>query len=293
MSIRYRQVDVFSSVPYQGNGLAVFPEADDLTACQMRRITLELRQFESIFLAPTGDPARVSARIFTVEEELPFAGLPILGAAAVLHLEQSNGAVAARWLLDLADRTVAVETRRNGETFTARMDQGDAIFGSPLSREMAQEFTDALGLSPNQLHSDLPVQVVSTGLPYLIVPVQGVLRSARIRHPEFETMLGGAGARFVYLLDPDTVEGHTWDNAGTVEGGPTGSAVGPAAAYLVRHGRTRAGDQVAISQGTRAGRPSQLRATVLEDGDHLRVEVEGDVVPIGTGVLDRLPSLGA
>jgi PhzF family phenazine biosynthesis protein len=292
MTLRYRQVDVFSAVPFAGNGLAVFPDRGGLTASQMLHVTQELRQFESIFLAPTGDPARVSARIFTMDEELPFAGHPILGAAAVLHLERSNGAVEARWLFDLPNRTIAVETRRNGDSFNARMDQGEATFSSPLSREAGKPFADALSLGPDQLHPELPLQVVSTGLPYLIVPVQADLGAARIGRPDFETLLAKVGAKFVYVLDPAKPEGRTWDNQGGVEDVATGSAAGPAAAYLVRHGRARAGDQIAISQGARAGRPSQLRATVLENGGRLTVVVEGDVVPIGSGVLDRLPGLG-
>lgn len=289
MSLRYRQVDVFSALPYQGNGLAVFPDRGALTASQMLRITQELRQSESIFLAPTGDPARVSARIFTVDEELPFAGHPILGAAAVLHLEHAGGAEGARWLFELERRTVAVETRASQDRFVARMDQGEAVLAPPLPRAAALPIVAALGLEPRMLDPDLPLQVVSTGLPYLIVPVRDHLGGARIGHPDFGALLAGVGARFVYVLDPTTPEGRTWDNAGLVEDAATGSAAGPAAAYLVHHGRARAGDQIVLCQGAYAGRPSQLRATVLANGNRLSVMVEGDVVPIGQGAIDRLP----
>ena len=96
--MRYIHVDVFSRQPYRGNGLAVFPEADGLSGAQMLAITREMRQFESIFLlagADAGDPA---AQIFTEDEELDFAGHPVLGAAAVLHHQGEAGETA---LLDL------------------------------------------------------------------------------------------------------------------------------------------------------------------------------------------------
>ena len=89
--LRFRLVDVFTDRAYAGNGLAVFPEAAGLTAPQMQAIAAELRQVESIFLERTPEPRRVRARIFTPEEELPFAGHPSLGAAAVLHEEMADG----------------------------------------------------------------------------------------------------------------------------------------------------------------------------------------------------------
>ena len=91
MNLDYSHVDVFSRVPFGGNSLPVFPDAADLTAEQMLRITQEMRHFEAIFLQPTDQPGTVRARIFDLFEELPFAGHPIIGAAAVLH-ERSGAA---------------------------------------------------------------------------------------------------------------------------------------------------------------------------------------------------------
>jgi predicted PhzF superfamily epimerase YddE/YHI9 len=93
-------------------------------------------------------------------------------------------------------------------------------------------------------------QVASTGLPYLIVPVQSGLERARISHPGFEGLLDASGAKFVYVLDPDRPEGRTWDNAGRVEDVATGSAAGPAAGYLLHHGVRPAGSPC---WSTRAG----------------------------------------
>src|SRR5215217_7861153 len=88
--LQYRQVDVFASAPLSGNGLSVVITDEPLASGLMQELTCELRQFETIFLTPTADADAFSARVFTMEEELPFAGHPAIGAAAVLH-EQAGG----------------------------------------------------------------------------------------------------------------------------------------------------------------------------------------------------------
>lgn len=285
----YHQVDVFSAVPYLGNGLAVFPEAGALTARQMLAITQELRQFESIFLERTADGNEVSARIFTVEEELPFAGHPVLGASAVLHREFRREEDQAEWLFRLAAREVRVTTWLMPHGYRATMDQGAAQFSPPLSAAEEAPFLKAMGLTSKDRHPDLPLQTVSTGLPYLIVPLRQGIERARIRHAAFEELLATVGAKFVYVLDPAAPEGRTWDNAGLVEDVATGSAAGPAGAYLVQHAVRPEEHTMAIQQGARAGRQCELRVRVRRESRTLLVEVEGDVVLIGQGTLTRLP----
>jgi len=287
--LAYHQVDVFSAVPYHGNGLAVFPDRGALTDGQMQAITQELRQFESIFLARAGDANEVGARIFTVEEELPFAGHPVLGASAVLHHLTRRADDQAAWLFRLAARDVRVTTWLMPHGYRASMDQGAAHFAPPLPRGKVRPFLSALGLTPEDRHPDLPIQVVSTGLPYLIVPVRAGIDRARIRHPGFEALLAQTGAKFVYVLDPGAPEGRTWDNAGLLEDVATGSAAGPAGAYLVEHGVTAEGQTITVRQGARAGRPCELRVRVRRQEGALHAEVEGDVVLIGHGTLTRLP----
>jgi len=286
VTLRFRQVDVFATEPYRGNGLAVFPKRGDLTGAQMQAIARELNQAESVFLASTERPNRVTARIFTPAEELPFAGHPLLGAAAVLHLESVGGAREADWELVLAgDRTVRVSTRAHSGFFTARMDQGVATFLPPLAAEDAGPFLRALSLDQRHHYPSLPLQVVSTGLPHLIIPLQEGIGSARIVHPGFGDMLASVGARFAYLVDPAMPEGRNWDNTGGAEDPATGSAAGPAGAFLVRHGLRRAGECIRFGQGGRIGRPSEIRVTVDQRGAEFRVSVEGDVWPVGEGSL--------
>ncbi len=129
MSRRYWQLDVFAERPLTGNGLAVFDDASTLDDAAMQAWTRELRQFESIFLLPGDDPRAFRARIFTLEEELPFAGHPLLGAAALLH-HLRGGDNEQHWTLHLASKSVALRSVRAGSGFYAEMDQGRAEFGA-------------------------------------------------------------------------------------------------------------------------------------------------------------------
>ena len=280
-AIAYHQVDVFSQVPFAGNGLVVFPQSDGLATAMMQRITNEMRQFEAIFLSQDVDGA-LTARIFTMEEELPFAGHPILGAAVVAHAmwlaEEPNG----NWQFHLPAKTVAVRTERHTAWYTATMQQGRATFGARATPDERAAVLAALNLSDADQPMAYPIQMVTTGLPYLVVPVRDGLARARIIHPRFADVLAEMGAKFVYVCDIDQREGRTWDNAGLVEDSATGSAAGPVGAYLVAYDLARAGDDILLQQGRFVGRPSALHVTV--DREYF-VAVRGDVVPVGTGTL--------
>src|ERR1039457_2165332 len=263
LDLGYRHVDVFSRRPLQGNGLVVVLDAENLSTAVMQELTREIRQFETAFLAGVELPGRSARlRIFTEDEELDFAGHPVLGAAAVLHTLLPAAEPEENWALAVAQRTVDVQTRGAGRWVDATMDQGVPKLGPAITGELAEAYRDALNLAEGQLHPALPMQVVSTGLPYLIVPVQSGLGSARISHPGFEGLLGASGAKFLYVLDPDRPEGRTWDNAGRVED----VAAGPAAGYLLHHGVRPAGEPVVVHQGRFTGRPSTIDVGPGPDG---------------------------
>lgn len=282
-SIAYTLVDVFARTPLSGNGLAVIREPD-LSTADMAAITRELRQFESIFLTPGDDSHHHHARIFTMTEELEFAGHPVLGAAAVLH--EGGAEDRAQWRMSLGRGDLTVRTERLHEGYHAVMEQEAPVFGDPLERTAAQPFLEALDLALHDLHPDLPVQVVSTGLAYLIVPVVEGLHEARITEPRLAQMLGELGARFVYVLDVEGREGRTWENDGSVEDIATGSAAGPAAAYLVRHGMAHVDQPLTIHQGRALGRPSQMTVRLEGTSEHpTACTVGGDVLIVGTGRL--------
>lgn len=271
--MHYWQMDVFAQRPLSGNGLAVFADARGLSMQTMQALTVELRQFESIFLFPGDQPDEFSARIFTMEEELPFAGHPLIGAAALLH-HLHSGDERARWTLQLTHNAVQLTSRRHGKGYYAEMDQGVAEFGQELSAAVANELAAAFGLDSCDRDTRTPATVVSTGLPYVLLPVTAAGLSKARQQRSLDSLLRRCGAAFAFLLDVDGLEGRTWDPAGQVEDIATGSAAGPVAAYLVRHGRRKVGEAFSLHQGRFLQRPSQLDVCVGEDG---RVSVGGYV----------------
>jgi trans-2,3-dihydro-3-hydroxyanthranilate isomerase len=285
--IAFRHVDVFADRPYRGNGLVVmFCTTLDYTAEQLRTVTEEMRQFETIFVIAASASRTVTARIFTVEEELPFAGHPVIGAAAALHERFVPDTTTVDWHFAIHDRSVPVVSHRDADYFTATMDQGPPAYPATTVDPRRGGFAAALNLTAADLRP-LPLQVISTGLPYLIVPVtRDGLARARIVVDDFEARLAAVGAKFVYVLDTDEREGRTWDNAGAVEDVATGSAAGPVAAYLNAHALAEPGMPVHLRQGRFVGRPSTITVTRDPDGHQW---VGGPVRPVASGSLAAMP----
>ncbi len=283
VQISFALVDVFASRPLSGNGLSIFLLKDAISSGAMLSITQEMRQFESIFLTQVS-PFRFDARIFTMEEELPFAGHPIIGAAAYLHQKNCPEQNEVHFHFITLHAEIAVRSRCIDGVYWAEMDQGQAIIAKPLPTSSMDELLAALNLTRGDLVPDLPLQVISTGLPYLIVPLQHNLQQAKIIVQNLESLLAEVGARFVYILDIARREGRTWDNIGRVEDIATGSAAGPAAVYLTIHGFAKANDVIMLTQGQYTGRPSEIFAQ-LSDISHLGVHVRGQVCFVGEGIL--------
>jgi trans-2,3-dihydro-3-hydroxyanthranilate isomerase len=278
-------VDVFADAPFAGNGLIVaFARTRGLRAEALVSLTAELRQFELIVVDVDPRGVRVSARIFTAQEELPFAGHPVIGAAAALH-ERDGPDPARSWVFAIAGREIEARSQRTERYYRAEMNQGRPILEAPLADADAARFARALGLGCADLHR-LPMHVVSTGLPYLIVPISRGLERARIVVKDFERRLASVGAKFVYVFDPERREGRTWDNAGAVEDVATGSAAGPAAPYLMAHGLAAPDEAVIISQGRFVGRPSKIAVTPGRRGE---LWVGGPVAPVARGLVDAPP----
>jgi trans-2,3-dihydro-3-hydroxyanthranilate isomerase len=198
----------------------------------------------------------------------------------VLHGMLSSREQHERWALRVAQRTIDVRTGPGATWVDVEMDQGIPRFGPTVAGERALALGDALGLTRDHLHPWLPMQVVSTGLDYLIVPVAGGLERARICRPDFEALLQEVGAKFAYVLDPERPEGRTWDNAGRVEDVATGSAAGPAAGYLMRHQVHPDDGQLLVHQGQYTGRPTTIRVRPEPDG---RLWVGGPVASVAVG----------
>jgi trans-2,3-dihydro-3-hydroxyanthranilate isomerase len=290
MEVAFRHVDVFSASPLGGNGLGVVLLDQPLDAPLMLAITRELRQFETIFLERVDDDG-ADAQVFTPDGPLDFAGHPVLGAAAVLHWERHPTSTEATWTIRLSGRPLTVRTNQTADAdrsaLLVEMNQGAALFGRVLSGAESADVARFFGLASAQVRGDLPAQVVSTGLPYLILPVTADgLAAAGVRDPLLPDRLTEYGARFAYVLDPDRPEGRSWDDAGAAEDVATGSAAGPVAAYLVELGRRAPDEKIAVHQGRFVGRPSVMQTRRDSDGS---IWVGGPVALFSSGVL-RLSS---
>jgi PhzF family phenazine biosynthesis protein len=289
--VQFQLVDVFASTAYRGNSLTVFPDAGELNAAQMAAITGELKQFESIFLNPSGAPHHWRAHIFDLFEELDFAGHPVIGAAAVLHHLHGGDNLHGSWTLELASGALTVESERRGPgTFHAVLPDMPAQFLRQPTGVPRAQVASWFSLILEDLDTRLPLEVVSTGLRYLIVPVRnGALARARISHRELDVALAEVGAEYAYLLDAEAVEGRHWNNDGVAEDAATGSAAGCVAAYLHRHGRLGDDQETELSQGRFMNRPSGISISARNRDGEILVRVGGKVVLVGSGQLDVLP----
>lgn len=284
----YYHVDVFSSRPFAGNGLIVFPESAALSTDAMQVLTQEMRQYESIFLTHI-DGNKIRARIFTCTEELAFAGHPILGAAATLHDLDKPDTPRADWFFQLNEKTVTVTTDRKDYGYDGLMNQGQAVFGHPLDAATTEDILTLIGATPEDLYPGLHPTVVSTGLPYLIIPLYDNKFRARIGAPGLEEKLHAVGAQFIGLLDIVTRSIRTGDNDGSVEDIATGSLAGPSGAFLVKHGLVPADTVMEITQGKNLGRDSRLYVELRNKPDGtMDAMVGGSICKIAKGVMETL-----
>ena len=249
------------------------------------KLTQEMRQFESIFLQATG-PNQVRAYIFTCDEEVDFAGHPVLGAAATLHDLQHPAEQSAEWSFILNSKTVTVITEKTKHGYKATMNQGTADFGMVLDNEQTEWLLNGLGLTVDDLHPGCYPAIVSTGLPYVLVPLKKNGLKAKMGFTGMEEKIRAWGAMFVGILEIPTLSIRTGDNLGGIEDIATGSLAGPAGAFLVKFGFQKPGEIIKINQGEHLGRPSNLFVGVVkENGILADVYVSGNVCKVAQGVL--------
>jgi len=286
----YVVLDVFAERPLEGNQLAVFTDARGLTAEQMQAIAREMNLSETTFIFPREiederrDGTRV--RIFTTKEELPFAGHPTLGTSYFLHRFGGSDEV---WL-DLAVGKIPVRFRRennSGKSF-GEMKQKDPEFGTIHSKE---EVARALGLEVEDLVADLPVQTVSTGLPFVIVPIAS-LRAIRKAGPwtRMAEYLERSKSRFFYLVTSETTHSDAKLHARMPfyngDDPATGSAAGCCAAFMAMNGIIEREEQAIIEQGLEVHRPSRIYIRAEKSGDKvINVHVGGYCVEVAQAEL--------
>lgn len=301
---RFIQVDVFTDKPFGGNPLAVFPAAEGLSGWEMQQIAREMNLSETTFVLPPEAPgADFKVRIFTPGEELPFAGHPVVGTHWVLaHL----GRVELREPVTQVTFELGVGTLpavlhvSSGQVERVVMTQARPTFHAIL--EDVRELAAGLGLSPEAItETGLPVQVVSTGLPGLIVPIRSLAEVRALSDGRLNTATLNRVARtldtdcvMVFTLETEqpgfTVHTRMFASAfGVPEDPATGSITGALGAYLVHHRAvplTAPTVHIKSEQGMEIGRPSTLFVEV----DHAEsavtaVRVGGQVVLVAEGVL--------
>jgi trans-2,3-dihydro-3-hydroxyanthranilate isomerase len=276
-SARYVLLDVFTDTPLEGNQLAVFTDARAIPARHMQPLARELKLSETVFVLPAHGDADVSIRIFTPAAELPFAGHPVLGTAILIGSALERDEVA----LETGAGTVRVVLERErGLVRSGRMQQP---LPSWSSYERESELLSALGLE----RSGLPVEVYDNGPSHVYVELEHQQALAALA-PDLGALVklgtvgvscfaGSGSAWYARMFNP---------GLGIPEDPATGSAAGPLAVHLCRHGRIAYGQEIEIRQGAEIERPSLLRARVDGSGERIeRVEVAGSAVIVARGEL--------
>jgi len=292
------QVDVFTSVRLEGNALAVITESRGLHIDEMYALARETNLSETAFLirsdVATERRAGIRVRIFTTREELPFAGHPTLGAAWVLREEvAASGAPRPREIhlsLNVGPITVRFEDEGpDGGTF-GEMTQVEPTFGPTQDRV---EVARALGLPADALDPSLPIQTVSTGLPFTIVPLRSlsVAQALVFDRAGAQAHLDSHDGKFFYFVTRETVDPAARLHARMMfyggEDPATGSAAGCTAAWAVAHGLAKPDERFLIEQGLEMKRPSRLHVRAGKDGDKVTdVRVGGSVVQVLKGEYD-------
>ncbi len=296
------QVDVFTQTPLAGNPLAIFPDARGLNDTEMQGLAREMNLSETTFVFPreAATEAREGkkVRIFTVEAELPFAGHPTLGTALYLYASDSNQTKPSEISLDLKAGKILVRFTANSENagwesvdgqVFGEMRQRDPEFGTPLPRE---EVARVIGIAVDEIPSEWPIQPVSTGLTFTIVPFRNreTLSDLKFSYIQAAEFLKKTGANFFYFLCPERHEGVFEARARMFfyggEDRATGSAAGCAASWMAQHGIAKSDESVMIRQGIECGRPSEMHVRATREGERVtNVRVGGYGVEILRGTV--------
>jgi trans-2,3-dihydro-3-hydroxyanthranilate isomerase len=300
-SLRYLHLDVFTASPLEGNQLAVFPEPDGLDTAMMQRITREMNFSECTFIFPPEQGGNVKMRIFTPGEELPMAGHPTVGSTFALAVEGAIARGRTDWVFELGVGPIPVSLEWKGDTLSfVWMTQLRPTFGGTITDTRA--LAAAVGVAAADVRNDVPVEVVSCGVPFLFVPLSTraavdavvVDRKALARCcrdagvdelPTFffttEGQQDAAAAQTVYsrMLAP---------GFGIGEDPATGGASGPLGCYLLHHDlvSAEAARNIVSLQGVLMARPSRIHISIdSERGDITRVRIGGRSVLVGRGEL--------
>jgi trans-2,3-dihydro-3-hydroxyanthranilate isomerase len=275
-TFRYVLADVFTDSPLEGNGLAVFTDAREIPEEKLQPLARELNLSETVFVYQAEQGAHARIRIFTPAAEIPFAGHPVLGTAFVLAAP-----------LQLPE--IGLETGAGIVPVRLDREDGRVSFGwmsQPIPTVRPYEAADAVLQAVGVERSELPVEIYDNGAKHVYVALASREAVAALE-PDMQAL-----KRLPDLLGTSCFagEGKSWKTRmfapgdGVPEDPATGSAAGPLACHLVRHGRIEFGDEIEISQGVEIQRPSTLYARVSGSADAIeRVEVGGSAVIVARG----------
>ncbi len=274
-------VDVFTDRPLAGNQLAIFTDGAAIPDDLLQPLALEMGFSETVFVLPPPSGADARVRIFTPANELPFAGHPVLGTGVALGIEGNRD----RITLATGAGDIPIElSSRTGRTAFGWMRQP---IPSVRQHPDPAPILRALGVEA----SALPVETYDNGVPHVYVALADEHAVAAIT-PDLVALEGlAAAASRIVGYNCFAGSGTRWTTRmfapadGVPEDAATGSAAGPLACHLARHGRIAFGEEIVISQGAAIGRPSTLHAVAHgEAGDITRVDVGGSAVVVASGV---------
>lgn len=289
-ALNYHVVDVFTETALKGNGLAVVFDTVGLSTERMQAIAREFNLSETTFIQrrdrETEEREGVRVRIFTTQEELPFAGHPTLGTASVLKFSAPE--TVSNETIKLALNVGPVPVRFKADSLFGEMTQRDPEFGAQLD---AATVARLIGLTVDEIQIAAAPQVVSTGTAFAIVALRShdSLASLKVEQEEATRYLRETGGRWFYVLGPTGGDNPAWRARMQFYGGEdpaTGSAAGCAISFLVRYGLVASGKQIHVRQGVEIGRASDLfLAADVISGKVGNVRVGGSTVHVAKGEL--------
>lgn len=284
------QWDVFTGRPLEGNSLAVFLDGRGLSDGEMQAIAKEMNLSETTFILPRDAAMErehgVRVRIFTVQEELPFAGHPTLGTAFALRGESR----AEEIVLNLNVGKVPVHFEEtSGEPVFGEMTQIDPVFGMQHDRETLAQAT---GLRVEDFDASLPIQTVSTGVAFTVTPLRSLaaIQNLSLDQNRAADYLAKSGGKFFYFVTRETADRAARLHARMLfyngEDPATGSAAGCTAAWMVEHGVAQSDERVLIEQGLEMNRPSRIFVRASRINNRIvNVRVGGAAVEVMRGEL--------
>ena len=286
--INYSIVDVFSQGKYTGNQLAVFKNAENISSREMQQIAKEVNYSETTFiLSDTKKENGYDVRIFTPNEEVPFAGHPTLGTAYIIQNE-IIGEPIEKLVLNFKAGQIPVTFDQQEQILW--MEQNQPTFGRILD---SNQVSEVLSLDKEYIDNRFPIQEVSTGLPVIIAPLKSLeaVKNVRINKEKYFELIEHTDAKAIMVFSPETYSDNNHLNVrdfadyfGIPEDAATGSANGCLASYLVKYRFFDKGEiNIRVEQGYEISRPSLLFLRANDENGEIRVSVGGKVEKIAQG----------